>query len=57
MILDAEKALKSIYNGDLSPIIHEQLNSFRERMYLPTNTLGLKTKIAKYAYLKNGYPY
>ena len=57
MILDAEKALKAIYNGDLSPIIHEQLNSFRERMYLPTNTLGLKTKIAEYAYLKNGYPY
>jgi len=57
MIPDAEKALKAIYNGDLSPVIHEKLNSFRDRMYLATNTLGLKTKVAEYAYSKNAYPY
>jgi hypothetical protein len=57
MIPDAEKALKAIYNGDLNPVIHEKLNSFRDRMYLATNTLGLKTKVAEYAYSKNAYPY
>ena len=57
IIPDAERALKAIYNGDLEPIIHEKLNSFRDRMYLSTNTLGLKTKVAEYAYSKNAYPY
>ena len=57
MIPDAEKALKAIYNGDLSPVIHEKLNSFRNRMYLATNTIGLKRKLAEYAYSKNAYPY
>jgi len=57
MIPDAEKALKAIYNGSLDPVSLEKLNSFRNRMYLQTNTIGLKTKVADYAYTKNGYSY
>ena len=53
----AETALKGIYNGDLSTLIHENLNAFRSRMYLPTNTIGLKREIAAYAYSKKSYPY
>ncbi len=53
----AETALKGIYNGDLSTLIHENLNMFRSRMYLPTNTIGLKREIAAYAYSKKSYPY
>ena len=57
MIQLAETALKGIYNGNLSTLIHENLNSFRSRMYLPTNTIGLKREIAAYAYSKQSYPY
>ena len=57
MVQLAETALKGIYNGDLSPLMHENLNAFRSRMYLPTNTIGLKREIAAYAYSKKGYPY
>jgi len=57
MIQLAETALKGIYNGDLSTLIHENLNAFRSRMYLPTNTIGLKREIAAYAYSKISYPY
>jgi len=57
MVQLAETALKGIYNGDLSPLMHENLNSFRSRMYLPTNTIGLKREIAAYAYSKTSYPY
>ena len=57
MIQLAETALKGIYNGDLSTLIHENLNAFRSRMYLPTNTIGLKREIAAYAYSKKSYPY
>ncbi len=57
MIQFAETALKGIYNGDLSTLIHENLNAFRSRMYLPTNTIGLKREIAAYAYSKISYPY
>ena len=57
MIPDAENALKAIYNGSLDPVILEKLNSFRNRMHLQTNTIGLKTKVADYAYTKNGYSY
>ena len=53
----ADTALKGIYNGDLSTLIHENLNMFRSRMYLPTNTIGLKREIAAYAYSKKSYPY
>ena len=57
MVQLAETALKGIYNGNLSPLMHENLNAFRSRMYLPTNTIGLKREIAAYAYSKKGYPY
>ena len=57
MVQLAETALKGIYNGDLSPLMHENLNAFRSRMYLPTNTIGLKREIAAYAYSKKSYPY
>jgi len=57
MMQFAETALKGIYNGDLSTLIHENLNMFRSRMYLPTNTIGLKREIAAYAYSKKSYPY
>jgi len=57
MVQLAETALKGIYNGDLSPLMHESLNAFRSRMYLPTNTIGLKREIAAYAYSKKSYPY
>jgi len=57
MVQLAETALKGIYNGDLSTLIHENLNTFRSRMYLPTNTIGLKREIAAYAYSKTSYPY
>jgi alkylation response protein AidB-like acyl-CoA dehydrogenase len=57
MVQLAETALKGIYNGDLSPLMHENLNTFRSRMYLPTNTIGLKREIAAYAYSKTSYPY
>ena len=57
MVQLAETALKGIYNGDLSPLMHESLNAFRSRMYLPTNTIGLKREIAAYAYSKTSYPY
>ena len=57
MIQLAEIALKGIYNGELSPLMHENLNAFRSRMYLPTNTIGLKREIAAYAYSKKSYPY
>ena len=57
MVQLAETALKGIYNGDLSPLMHENLNAFRSRLYLPTNTIGLKREIAAYAYSKKGYPY
>jgi len=53
----ADTALKGIYNGDLSTLIHENLNAFRSRMYLPTNTIGLKREIAAFAYSKKSYPY
>ena len=57
MVQLAETALKGIYNGELSPLMHESLNAFRSRMYLPTNTIGLKREIATYAYSKKSYPY
>jgi len=57
MVQLAETALKGIYNGNLSPLMHENLNAFRSRMYLPTNTIGLKREIAAYAYSKKCYPY
>ncbi|MFL3044815.1 MAG: acyl-CoA dehydrogenase family protein [Candidatus Neomarinimicrobiota bacterium] len=57
MVQLAETALKGIYNGELSPLMHESLNAFRSRMYLPTNTIGLKREIAAYAYSKKSYPY
>ena len=57
MVPLAETALKGIYNGELSPLMHESLNAFRSRMYLPTNTIGLKREIAAYAYSKKSYPY
>ena len=57
MVQLAETALKGIYNGDLSPLMHENLNAFRSRLYLPTNTIGLKREIAAYAYSKKCYPY
>ncbi len=57
MVQLAETALKGIYNGDLSTLIHENLNTFRSRMYLPTNTIGLKREIAAYAYSQKSYPY
>ena len=57
MVQLAETALKGIYNGNLSPLMHENLNAFRSRLYLPTNTIGLKREIAAYAYSKKGYPY
>jgi len=57
MVQLAETALKGIYNGDLSLLMHESLNAFRSRMYLPTNTIGLKREIAAYAYSKKSYPY
>ena len=57
MVQLAETALKGIYNGDLSPLMHESLNAFRSRMYLQTNTIGLKREIAAYAYSKKSYPY
>ena len=57
MVQLAETALKGIYNGNLSPLMHENLNAFRSRLYLPTNTIGLKREIAAYAYSKKCYPY
>jgi butyryl-CoA dehydrogenase len=57
MVQLAETALKGVYNGDLSPLMHENLNAFRSRMYLPTNTIGIKREIAAYAYSKKCYPY